>query len=128
LASFHLDGVVNSADLALMGSTGPVDWYHGDLNYDGVVNADDWSLFLFGDAFQTGAYPRDNDEGDDTAAGEAILAQAEAEFSGETNDEIRSQVESQMDSAVMIAPAPEPMAISFIALLPTLANRRRRRA
>jgi MYXO-CTERM domain-containing protein len=30
-------------------------WGHGDLNYDGVVNADDWSLFQYGNAIQDGS-------------------------------------------------------------------------
>lgn len=53
----NLDGVVNSADAAMMGAlgTGNVGWTGGDLNYDGVVNADDYSLFLLGAASQNGS-------------------------------------------------------------------------
>ena len=34
----NLDGVVNSADLAMISSNGST-WSTGDFNYDGVVNA-----------------------------------------------------------------------------------------
>jgi hypothetical protein len=47
----NLDGVVNSADLAMMTSTG-TSWMQGDFNYDGVVNADDYALFMLGLAGQ----------------------------------------------------------------------------
>ena len=43
----NLDGVVNSADLSAMSSTGTT-WATGDFNYDGVVNADDYALFVLG--------------------------------------------------------------------------------
>ncbi|HWB54844.1 MAG TPA: autotransporter-associated beta strand repeat-containing protein [Tepidisphaeraceae bacterium] len=45
----NLDGVVNAADLTNMNNhTG---W--NDFNYDGVVNSDDWSLFLLDVAYGT---------------------------------------------------------------------------
>lgn len=49
----NLDGVVDSNDLALMGTTGG-GWGHGDLNYDGAVNADDYALYMLGDAVSAG--------------------------------------------------------------------------
>jgi hypothetical protein len=49
IGDLNLDGVVNSADFALLGTAGG-GWQHGDLNYDGVVNADDYSLFDYGAA------------------------------------------------------------------------------
>jgi fibronectin-binding autotransporter adhesin len=45
----NLDGIVNSADLAMISSTGTT-WSSGDFNYDGVVNSDDYSLFMLGSA------------------------------------------------------------------------------
>jgi hypothetical protein len=44
-----LDGAVTNADLLLMGTAGG-GWAHGDLNYDGVVNQDDYALFMLGAA------------------------------------------------------------------------------
>lgn len=45
----NMDGLVNGADLAMMQAAGNV-WTQGDFNYDGKVNADDYSLFMLGDA------------------------------------------------------------------------------
>jgi fibronectin-binding autotransporter adhesin len=45
----NLDGSVNGADLTNM--TNHVGW--NDFNYDGVVNADDWALFMLGAAYGT---------------------------------------------------------------------------
>ena len=42
----NLDGVVDAADLALMGTGSG--WMHGDFNYDGVVNATDYALYNAG--------------------------------------------------------------------------------
>jgi fibronectin-binding autotransporter adhesin len=49
LGDTNLDGVVNSADLSAISSSGTT-WQTGDFNYDGVVNADDYALFMLGDA------------------------------------------------------------------------------
>lgn len=56
MGDLNLDGVVDSADLAMMGGGSPVNtgWIDGDLNYDGTFNADDWGLFMLGAAEQTG--------------------------------------------------------------------------
>ncbi|HEY1685756.1 MAG TPA: dockerin type I repeat-containing protein [Tepidisphaeraceae bacterium] len=54
LGDSNLDGVVNSADLAMIKSSGTT-WTSGDFNYDGKVNADDYSLFMLGDAASGGA-------------------------------------------------------------------------
>lgn len=51
----NLDGVVNSADLAILNngqSHNLAGWQNGDLNYDGHVNADDVALFMLGAARQ----------------------------------------------------------------------------
>lgn len=45
----NLNGIVDSTDLKAMSSTGAT-WSSGDFNYDGVVNADDYALFMFGAA------------------------------------------------------------------------------
>lgn len=50
----NLDGVVNSADVSNISASGN-SWGTGDFNYDGKVNADDWSLFLLGAAAQDGS-------------------------------------------------------------------------
>jgi hypothetical protein len=62
LGDLDLSGVVDGNDLAAMGvipTTGPetglVGWFDGDLNYDGVINADDWALFELGAAASAGA-------------------------------------------------------------------------
>ena len=44
------DGIVNGADIAAMSPTGTT-WQTGDFNYDGMVNADDWSLLTLGLTF-----------------------------------------------------------------------------
>lgn len=53
LGDVNLSGSVTSADLttltANLGKSG-MDWAHGDLNYDGIVNADDLGLFMLGSA------------------------------------------------------------------------------
>jgi hypothetical protein len=46
----NLDGTVTNADLTAMTSGNGSSWATGDLNYDGVKNADDWSLFELGAA------------------------------------------------------------------------------
>ena len=49
LGDANLDGVVNSADLAMISSAGTT-WSGGVFNYDGIVNADDYALFMLGSA------------------------------------------------------------------------------
>jgi hypothetical protein len=51
-----LNGVVNAADLQNMAPVGTTNatWSQGDFNYDGIVNADDYGLFMLGAAYQTG--------------------------------------------------------------------------
>jgi fibronectin-binding autotransporter adhesin len=129
LGDCNLDGKVDSSDLALMGSGPADDWYHGDLNYDGVVDADDFSLFDLGVEFYDfdGAWPSDLTVGDAALRGRSILASAEAEFNGESNAEIKSQLEGQMGSAAMITLAPEPTLLAVTLFLPLLVTRRRRR-
>ena len=42
------------------GTSGSQTWVNGDFNYDGVVNADDFGLFMLGNAVQSsvlGAVP-----------------------------------------------------------------------
>ncbi|HWB54274.1 MAG TPA: LamG-like jellyroll fold domain-containing protein [Tepidisphaeraceae bacterium] len=46
----NLDGVVNETDLLAMSPSGST-WAEGDFNYDGQVNADDYSLLLLGVAY-----------------------------------------------------------------------------
>jgi hypothetical protein len=50
----NLDGIVNAADLSAMTSTGTT-WATGDFNYDGKVNADDYALYMLGQAASGGA-------------------------------------------------------------------------
>jgi autotransporter-associated beta strand protein len=50
----NLDGVVTNADLSAMSANGTT-WATGDFNYDGVVNADDYALFMLGAADSGGA-------------------------------------------------------------------------
>jgi hypothetical protein len=50
-----LSGTVDSGDLTAMNSGNGSSWSQGDLNYDGVKNADDWSLFMYGAASQNGS-------------------------------------------------------------------------
>jgi hypothetical protein len=59
LGDLNLDGVVNTADLAMMGKVpttgtdaGVISWFDGDLNYDGKINQDDYALFMLGNARQ----------------------------------------------------------------------------
>jgi hypothetical protein len=47
----NLDGRVDGLDYARL-APGAGDWDHGDFNYDGLVNADDFSLFSLGAALQ----------------------------------------------------------------------------
>ncbi|HWB55262.1 MAG TPA: autotransporter-associated beta strand repeat-containing protein [Tepidisphaeraceae bacterium] len=47
------DGVVNDTDLSMISASGST-WQQGDFNYDGRVNADDYSLFYFGLALSDG--------------------------------------------------------------------------
>ena len=56
LGDLNLDGTVNNSDLMAMAPVGTTNatWSQGDFNYDGVVNADDFALFMLGDAKQTG--------------------------------------------------------------------------
>lgn len=49
LGDTDLNGIVNGADLSAMSATGTT-WATGDFNYDGKVNADDYSLFQLGAA------------------------------------------------------------------------------
>ncbi|HEY1683487.1 MAG TPA: hypothetical protein VGG19_01875, partial [Tepidisphaeraceae bacterium] len=53
LGDADLDGVVDAADLAAMSPIGTT-WTTGDFNYDGRVNADDYSLFMLGAAASGG--------------------------------------------------------------------------
>lgn len=46
----NLDGTVDSADFSAIGSAGPIDWAHGDFNYDGKIDGDDWALYTLGAA------------------------------------------------------------------------------
>jgi hypothetical protein len=54
LGDANLDGIVNTADLAMISSSGTT-WTSGDFNYDGKVNADDYALFMLGSAESGGA-------------------------------------------------------------------------
>jgi autotransporter-associated beta strand protein len=50
----NLDGIVNDADLSSISPTGTT-WSTGDFNFDGKVNADDYALFMLGNAVSKGA-------------------------------------------------------------------------
>jgi fibronectin-binding autotransporter adhesin len=49
----NLDGLVNGTDLSAMAAVGTTNatWSMGDFNYDSIVNADDYSLLMFGAAY-----------------------------------------------------------------------------
>lgn len=53
IGDVNLDGLITPEDMSVLtsnfGKTG-MDWAQGDLNYDGVVNGDDWALFALGAA------------------------------------------------------------------------------
>jgi hypothetical protein len=49
-----LDGAVNNTDLTMMDAGKGSSWQQGDLNYDGVKNADDYALFILGAATSSG--------------------------------------------------------------------------
>lgn len=53
----NLDGTVGPSDVTAMSAGNGSSWAQGDLNYDGVKNADDWSLFFLGEAAQDGSIP-----------------------------------------------------------------------
>lgn len=50
LGDLDLTGTVDNNDLTAMTNGDGSSWGEGDLNYDGVKNADDWSLFALGAA------------------------------------------------------------------------------
>ena len=52
----NLDGQVDVSDLGAIAThwQGSGQWTDGDFNYDGTINADDYSLFMLGNAKQTG--------------------------------------------------------------------------
>jgi fibronectin-binding autotransporter adhesin len=50
-------GTVDSTSLTMMTAGNGTSWTQGDLNYDGVKNSDDWSLFMLGAASQNGSIP-----------------------------------------------------------------------
>jgi hypothetical protein len=54
LGDTNLDGVVDASDLAAVSPTGTT-WSTGDFNYDGQVNADDYALYMLGQAASGGA-------------------------------------------------------------------------
>ncbi|HEY1685395.1 MAG TPA: dockerin type I domain-containing protein [Tepidisphaeraceae bacterium] len=59
----NLDGTVNAADFEVLSqnlgkfNSGGATWSDGDFNYDGIVNADDESLFLLGAASYQASLP-----------------------------------------------------------------------
>lgn len=53
LGDANLDGLVNDLDLTAMSASGTT-WATGDFNYDGVVNADDYSLYMLGNSISAG--------------------------------------------------------------------------
>lgn len=123
----NLDGAVDSTDFALM-DTGPAnDWYHGDLNYDGTVNGDDWALFILGFSTQTNSLPTDYDDDSNLMTANTLLSQTEAEFAGESIDQIKAQVQAQMNQTASITSLPEPGVCAGLAALGVLGVRRRRR-
>ena len=58
LGDIKLTGSVNALDFGILagsfGKTVTGGWEQGDLNYDGVVNADDFALLMLGAASQNG--------------------------------------------------------------------------
>lgn len=52
LGDTDLNGIVNAADLQNMAPAGTTNatWSQGDFNYDDIINADDYSLFMLGAA------------------------------------------------------------------------------
>lgn len=76
LGDTNLDGKVNSADLANMAPIGTTNatWATGDFNYDGIVNADDLSLFELGDASQNAVLAPAPEPAGLLAAAPALLA------------------------------------------------------
>ncbi|HWB53468.1 MAG TPA: dockerin type I repeat-containing protein [Tepidisphaeraceae bacterium] len=56
IGDVNLDGVVDNLDVAAMAQIGTADatWSMGDLNYDGIINADDYSLLAYGLAVSDG--------------------------------------------------------------------------
>jgi fibronectin-binding autotransporter adhesin len=52
-----LSGTVTASDLTAMNAGDGTSWSQGDLNYDGMKNADDYSLFMLGAASQNGSIP-----------------------------------------------------------------------
>jgi autotransporter-associated beta strand protein len=50
-----LSGTVTASDLTAMNAGNGTSWSQGDLNYDGVKNADDYALFQLGAALQNGS-------------------------------------------------------------------------
>lgn len=48
LGDLDLSGTITGADVTAMTNGNGTSWSQGDLNYDGVKNADDWSLFELG--------------------------------------------------------------------------------
>ena len=55
----NLDGMVTHPDLSAISPTGTT-WATGDFNYDGVVNADDYALYMLGAADSGGRQYLDN--------------------------------------------------------------------
>ena len=49
----NLDGLVNTSDLSAISPAGST-WQTGDFNYDGKINADDYTLFMLGAAVSNG--------------------------------------------------------------------------
>jgi uncharacterized delta-60 repeat protein len=86
----NLDGVVDSTDaFTNFGSSGAADWFHGNFNYDGYINSDDFALLSLGDAVQNEGNVDGNssfDAGDVPAFAAAIAAGSESAFLAEYPD------------------------------------------